>query len=227
MDFNLFYRRWSLIASAVLLGGATWGVLIHAIWPLIAMGILLFGIWVALGRRFLPTMPLLIGYANWVTLIRLLLVLTLLLLYNFLSDMQLFWGFLASILLDGVDGYVARRWHQESEFGAAFDMETDALLVLGLSWLHVEQEMAGQWLLLPGSMRYIYELLFQWLPQDPGSFPPKVVRATIAVIFFFALITPFVLPDRIAYQILNVAGTLIMLSFLSAIISRLLRLFNP
>ena len=38
-------------------------------------------------------------------------------------------------LLDLVDGWVARRTGTASPFGARFDLETDAALILVLSWL--------------------------------------------------------------------------------------------
>ena len=60
----------------------------------------------------------------------------------------------AAGLLDTVDGRLARRSGLSSTFGARFDMETDALLILLLSvlaWLHGK---AGEWVLLCGLMRY-------------------------------------------------------------------------
>jgi phosphatidylglycerophosphate synthase len=57
-------------------------------------------------------------------------------------------------LLDGVDGWLARRSGQISAFGARFDMETDAALILILSvlvWLHGK---AGTWVVACGLMRY-------------------------------------------------------------------------
>ena len=42
-------------------------------------------------------------------------------------------------LLDGMDGWLARRTGMASEFGARFDMETDAALILAMSvlvWQH-------------------------------------------------------------------------------------------
>src|SRR5690606_30208717 len=38
-----------------------------------------------------------------------------------------------ALALDGIDGYLARKYRQESELGARFDMEVDALLILILS----------------------------------------------------------------------------------------------
>jgi len=59
-------------------------------------------------------------------------------------------------LLDGVDGWLARRTRIASEFGARFDMEIDALLILGLSMLAWRFEKAGAWVLLSGALRYAF-----------------------------------------------------------------------
>ena len=56
--------------------------------------------------------------------------------------------------LDGVDGWLARRSRMTSTFGARFDMETDALLIMVLSILVWRHEKAGAWILLGGGMRY-------------------------------------------------------------------------
>lgn len=70
--------------------------------------------------------------------------------------------------LDGVDGWVARRTQMASGFGARFDMETDALLILVLSILVWQHEKAGAWVLSCGLMRYGFVVtgwLLPWLAQ--------------------------------------------------------------
>src|SRR4029453_12797343 len=53
-----------------------------------------------------------------------------------------------ALLLDALDGRVARRAGTASEFGARFDMEVDAFLILVLS-VYVAQSM-GTWVLAIG-----------------------------------------------------------------------------
>lgn len=58
--------------------------------------------------------------------------------------------------LDGVDGAVARRTGMATEFGARFDMELDAALLLVLcAWL-VAIERTGSWVLAIGGLRYAF-----------------------------------------------------------------------
>lgn len=57
-----------------------------------------------------------------------------------------------ALILDAVDGQVARRTGTSSALGARFDMEVDAFLILVLS-VFVATSL-GAWVLLIGSMRY-------------------------------------------------------------------------
>jgi len=62
----------------------------------------------------------------------------------------------ASLMLDGIDGWVARRTRSYSRLGARFDMELDALLILLLSTGLMLSESLGGWVLLIGGMRYVF-----------------------------------------------------------------------
>jgi phosphatidylglycerophosphate synthase len=73
---------------------------------------------------------------------------------------------------DGLDGWLARRSRMASEFGARFDMETDAGLILVLSILVWQHEKAGAWVLLCGLMRYGFVAAgwrLSWLAQPLPS----------------------------------------------------------
>jgi len=63
---------------------------------------------------------------------------------------------IAVTALDGLDGWLARRSGMSSAFGARFDMETDALLIMALSVLTWRLGKAGIWVLLAGLMRYFF-----------------------------------------------------------------------
>lgn len=62
----------------------------------------------------------------------------------------------AALALDGLDGYVARRRGECSAFGARFDMETDAALILVLALLVWQSGKTGSWVLIIGVMRYVF-----------------------------------------------------------------------
>jgi phosphatidylglycerophosphate synthase len=84
-----------------------------------------------------------------------------------------------ALALDGVDGAVARRTGTATLFGARFDMELDAFLILALAGLVWVGTPLGPWVLWIGLIRYAFLLAgWLWAPlraELPGSFRRKVV----------------------------------------------------
>ncbi|MFC5924385.1 CDP-alcohol phosphatidyltransferase family protein [Micromonospora vulcania] len=83
-----------------------------------------------------------------------------------------------ALLLDAVDGRVARRTGTASELGARFDMEVDAFLILVLS-VYVAPATGG-WVLAIGAMRYAFVAASVVLPWLSGSLPPRYWRKVVA-----------------------------------------------
>ena len=65
---------------------------------------------------------------------------------------------IAAEMLDGVDGWAARRFGG-SEVGARLDMEVDAWATLALSVLAVRVAGIGGWVMVAGVLRYAYALV--------------------------------------------------------------------
>ncbi len=85
-----------------------------------------------------------------------------------------------ALVLDGVDGQVARRTGTASKLGARFDMETDAFLVLVLS---VEVAWSvGAWVLAIGAMRYVFGAAAWAAPWLCAELRPSVARKAVAVV---------------------------------------------
>ncbi len=108
-------------------------------------------------------------------------------------------GFITAfaLTLDGVDGYLARKTHTASRFGARFDMEVDALLIFFLSLAAFELDKAGFWVLLIGLMRYAYVIAQAVFPALQGELQPSWRRKAICVVQGVALcllLFPFVIP---------------------------------
>lgn len=93
-----------------------------------------------------------------------------------------------ALLLDAVDGRVARRTRTASGFGARFDGEADAFLILVLSVYAARSN--GSWVLAIGGARYAFALAGWPLPWLRDQLPPrywrKVVAATQGVVLTFA-----------------------------------------
>jgi phosphatidylglycerophosphate synthase len=111
----------------------------------------------------------------------------------------LIWATAATVLLalslDGVDGILARRFRQQSSFGARFDMELDAFLILILSVAALVLDKAGAWVLLIGLLRYAFVAAQRFLPWMKNALPESFRRKLICVFQIAALCSvmlPFV-----------------------------------
>ncbi|MEV4657095.1 CDP-alcohol phosphatidyltransferase family protein [Micromonospora sp. NPDC049301] len=118
-----------------------------------------------------------------------------------------------ALLLDAVDGQVARRTGTVSALGARFDMEVDAFLILVLS-VHVAPA-AGGWVLAMGLMRYAFVAASAVLPWLSGSLPPRYWRKVVAAAqgVLLAVAAAGVLPRPWTTLVLVVALALLVESF--------------
>jgi phosphatidylglycerophosphate synthase len=84
------------------------------------------------------------------------------------------------LVLDGVDGAIARRTRTASALGARFDMEVDAFLILVLSGYVARS--AGWWVLLIGAARYLFVAAGWARPWLRGTAPPRPWCKVVAVV---------------------------------------------
>lgn len=121
------------------------------------------------------------------------------------------------LILDGVDGWVARARSEVSSFGARFDMETDAVLLGCLSLAIPILGVAGWWVLALSGMRYGYLLASSVFPALriplPLSYARKVVAVIAAVSLIAALAVGLVWPGWPAGTILLVGLACLCWSF--------------
>jgi phosphatidylglycerophosphate synthase len=90
-----------------------------------------------------------------------------------------------ALVLDAVDGRVARRTRTVSTLGARFDMEVDAFLIFVLS-LYVAPVVGG-WVLAIGLARYAFVVASVILPWLRASAPPRRWAKVVAAIQGVAL----------------------------------------
>ncbi len=167
--------------AAVRPGGWAWSVL---------GAVVLTGAVVALIRGRMARFPhARFGLCNVVTLVRAAMVAALL---AVVWQGPQGWDVLAvatvALVLDGVDGWLARRSGLSSDFGARFDMETDAALALVLAghvWLG---GMTGAEVLLLGGMRYAFVAASWPFPWLAAPLPDRFGRKVVCVIQIAALI---------------------------------------
>ena len=118
-----------------------------------------------------------------------------------------------SLVLDGLDGLLARRLGTESAFGARFDMEVDAFQILVLAVIAMALSKAGWWVLLSGALRYAFVAagLFNTALNRPLL--PSWRRKCIAVVqngVLVMLLAPALVPPWSEYA---AAGALALLIY--------------
>lgn len=94
--------------------------------------------------------------------------------------------FLVALILDGLDGWMARKTQSHSQEGAIFDMESDgiwvSLICITLVSLGIEQP----WILILAAWRPVYAIVSAFLPKvethQKGTFFGKAVFVTVAVV---------------------------------------------
>ena len=157
-------------------------------------GILL---WLAVHRLHAPAF----GAANSVTLARAALVVLLVSLFGVAPTPALGWVVVglgaAGVALDGVDGALARGRNEANAFGARFDMETDALLILALAALVWQHGKAGAWVLAAGLLRYLFVAASLASPKLGAELPPSRRRQAVCVVQIVSLLgalVPLVTP---------------------------------
>jgi phosphatidylglycerophosphate synthase len=119
----------------------------------------------------------------------------------------------AALVLDGVDGWVARRTGTVSALGARFDMEVDALLILVLS-VYVARSV-GPWVLVMGAARYLAWAAGSLVPWMRVTVPPRYWRKPVAAIQGIVLTAAVahILPAAVMNAALVVAIVLLAESF--------------
>jgi len=225
---RLLYRQ---SAAALLTIGASMLLLGSGLWPTLMPGESLRGLlwsllaWlpVALGvmlgmHRHLPHRRF--GGANLITLVRAGMVCLLVgMVAGGEAVASLWWpiGFATLILvLDGADGWLARKQKLCSDFGYHFDMETDAFHVLVLCLLLLGFGKAGPWVLLGGLLRYLFLGAGLLLPRLRRPLPPSLRRKAGTVVLTLSLIVALVPAVPHPYSAASAATgvVLVALSFL-------------
>ncbi|MFF7449026.1 MULTISPECIES: CDP-alcohol phosphatidyltransferase family protein [unclassified Streptomyces] len=198
----------ALLGTAIGLGPAGWLTgLVFAV-----------ATWAVLSRALHRSRSRTFGPANRVTLGRSILVggVTALVADSFQSSppITVFVGLTAvALILDGVDGKVARATGTSTPLGARFDMEVDAFLILVLS---VYVSMAhGPWVLLIGGMRYAFVAAARVWPWLNAPLPPSTARKTVAALqgVFLLLAASGLLPYALEFGVVATALAALVWSF--------------
>lgn len=102
---------------------------------------------------------------------------------------------LVALLLDGVDGWVARRTATTSTFGARFDMELDAFFILMLCVAVMQLDKVAPWILAIGALRYLFiaaSWAWPWLRADLPESRRRKTFCVWQVITLLVILLPFI-----------------------------------
>ncbi len=194
--------RWNIAHAALCLAAGVGSVLATSAWPLSLFGgasLLFFFFTARTPQRHLGGL----GLANAVTLLRLVLL---------LSTATLFpsaWGFALVLVLDGVDGLVARKFDESSTFGAHFDMETDALFAALLS---VTLAPSTPWVLIAGALRPLFVLARAVFVEAPVERRVPFARYAFGVAAW-SMVAALALPGPLQAPLTALATLVLLVSF--------------
>ena len=124
-----------------------------------------------------------------------------------------------TLLLDAVDGQVARRTGCATEDGARLDMQVDAAVLVVLS--AAVATALGWWVLLIGAMRYLYVVASWARPGLSAPLPRSRFRVVVAGTqggVLSGALAPFV-PTALATVAVAVALGLLLISFGSQVLA--------
>lgn len=154
------------------------------------------------------------GLANWITLLRLMGILGLL-----GSSATGRWVVAVTLLLcalDGLDGWLAKRFRLSSRFGDLFDKETDAFFTLALTAFLYHAAGIPAWILIGGGLRYGFVLTLKLAGRKASDLPPLPLARPIGTTALIGLILGL-WPMPAAYRwVLSALTGALVISFLAS-----------
>ncbi|NJO23929.1 MAG: CDP-alcohol phosphatidyltransferase family protein [Sphingomonadales bacterium] len=131
------------------------------------------------------------GVSNGVTMLRLGLAAALLAPVVSSGHVDVSWLLVAAVfvllLLDGIDGWLARRRNEASTFGARFDMEADTVVLGVLTVLVLAADRGHVTILLAGCLRPAFLVAGKALPWFAAPLPPSGRRKLLCILPLAAL----------------------------------------
>lgn len=162
---------------------------------------------------------------NTITLLRLIAIPHLIYSFNYLSMFVTFSIFLAAIISDLVDGYVARKICSTSKFGAYLDVIVDFIFITGMYFFFSFKGIYSTWLLLVIVFVFaqfiISNILLKQTIYDPiGKYFGSILFGGIGVTILISeqlISNLIVFTDQIVYTMVTV---FIVISALASLLSR-------
>ncbi len=206
-------KQWILIHAVLLIITNIIAIGLNSIQYLVIASFSSFLWFIYLGRETWRQYQPVAGYANWTTFLRLVLIAAILCLEADLSNRMLFLLLGFAIALDGLDGWLARRFNQVSAWGGLFDKEVDSFLVASMATLLYLRFQFPVAILLIGLLHYWYELLLYLLAWQDLKTPPNPIGKYVAAALFVSLLLAIILPFNWSVWVVFIASFFTLLSF--------------
>lgn len=186
----ILFRFWQIIGAMLLFLNLT---------PFLLLFTLLFGLLFSISKQWeeLKTLRPVGGYANWLTIIRGMLLVFLLLYVTTLTNSAFAIIGLIISIADFLDGFIARKLNTVTTMGSYLDEEMDAFYFIVMGYIVYENKLCGAYILLPGLAKYIKDLLLtvfmDWYTK-PVRMP---IAKWIAGSSFVLYLTAFAFPSSV------------------------------
>jgi phosphatidylglycerophosphate synthase len=187
-------EAWSRVNAVLMLGGFCVVLAIGRPWPASVIALLSFGALLAHGRKVWAA-QLRAVLPNAVTALRVLVIAAVGIGLHRAPGLLVAALVLGVFALDAVDGWIARRAGTSSAFGAHFDMEADAFLILALDLELFARGQLGAWVLVPGLLRYSTVLCGAIVAPRAGDMPRSRFGSSACGLLVVGLMVAFVWPN--------------------------------
>jgi phosphatidylglycerophosphate synthase len=157
-ELPVYLARWSFIHALALLPAVAISLFTHTLTLFLLIGALSFLLlFLIVGPNW--TRKGAFGFGNAMTALRLAGILALPSVCSRIGSVSVTGFGIVLLVADGLDGWLARRFNQASEFGEYFDKETDAFFLMLLCLLAFLNQRLGSWILIPGLLRYVFVIV--------------------------------------------------------------------
>lgn len=205
-------EAWSRMHAVFMLGAVAGAVLIGRPWPVAVVASISFAVLMARGRGVWSA-HLHAAWPNAITALRVLVISAVGLGLHGAPGVLLAALVALVFALDVVDGWLARRAGTTSSFGAHFDMEADAFLVIALDLELWTRGQLGAWVLVPGLLRYLTVLGGTLVSPRTGDMPRSRFGSRACGILVVTLIAAFILSNPWATVVAAAGSALVIWSF--------------
>jgi len=204
--------RWSSWHAVIILLTGGISLFFGKTWPVILGGIASFSWLICLAKKQWSTKDR-FGIANSFTLFRLVVLLILAFYHTELNNWIIALIGLLILIGDGIDGYLARRFQETSEFGEFFDKETDAYFLLLLCIIAVFKQQLWNWVVLLGLLRYLFALFLLIYKTDVKKERRSQFGRIIYMLVTSSLLSAFLPVPRLYQPAIIISTVLLLYSF--------------